>query len=72
MDFVNKIAQQAGGGDNKDSKDGKSSGGGDFMDKINNAAGGGAQGEKNEDGLDKGEHNLYGSQPRIALHKDLT
>ncbi|KAJ3051462.1 hypothetical protein HK097_007525 [Rhizophlyctis rosea] len=27
--------------------------GGGFMDKINGAMGGGAQGEKNEDGLDK-------------------
>ncbi|KAH6874879.1 hypothetical protein B0T10DRAFT_498039 [Thelonectria olida] len=27
--------------------------GGGFMDKINGMAGGGAQGEKNEDGLDK-------------------
>ncbi|KAF7557054.1 hypothetical protein G7046_g6127 [Stylonectria norvegica] len=33
-------------------KEGQSSGGG-FMDKINGMAGGGAQGEKNEDGLDK-------------------
>lgn len=29
--------------------------GGGFMDKVNNMAGGGAQGEKNEDMLDKGE-----------------
>lgn len=34
----------------------KSDGGflGGIGDKLNNAAGGGAQGEKNEDGLDKG------------------
>lgn len=29
--------------------------GGGFMDKVNSVAGGGAQGEKNEDMLDKGE-----------------
>ena len=40
-------------GDNKDS----GSGGG-FMDKVNSMAGGGAQGEKNEDGLDKGTYLL--------------
>jgi hypothetical protein len=35
-------------------QEGQSSGGGGFMDKLNGYAGGGAQGEKNEDGLDKG------------------
>ncbi|KAF2716496.1 hypothetical protein K431DRAFT_203988, partial [Polychaeton citri CBS 116435] len=29
-------------------------GGGGFMDKLNSSAGGGAEGEKNEDYLDKG------------------
>ncbi|KAF4124531.1 hypothetical protein GMORB2_5197 [Geosmithia morbida] len=55
MDFINKAAESfSGNNDSNDSKDSnKSSGGGGFMDKLNNAAGGGAQGEKNEDGLDK-------------------
>ena len=56
MDFVNKFT--GGGGDNhnnnnNDKSDNQGSSGGGFMDKINGMAGGGAQGEKNEDGLDK-------------------
>ncbi|KAM5346998.1 hypothetical protein ACJ41O_010003 [Fusarium nematophilum] len=55
MDFVNKVT---GGGNasadqNQQTQESSSSGGGGFMDKVNNFAGGGAQGEKNEDGLDK-------------------
>ena len=51
------------GGDSSNSNEDKSrdseqkSGGGDdggFMGKLNSMAGGGAQGEKNEDALDKG------------------
>ncbi|KKA26435.1 hypothetical protein TD95_000134 [Thielaviopsis punctulata] len=63
MDF-NKIAAQAksalgnnGEADKKVSANNEgssSSGGGGFMGMLNNAAGGGAQGEKNEDMLDKG------------------
>lgn len=55
MDFVksftgdnNKVGEQ------KPNEEQKSSGGG-FMDKLNGMAGGGQQGEKNEDGLDKGK-----------------
>ncbi|KAJ3535093.1 hypothetical protein NM208_g7279 [Fusarium decemcellulare] len=56
MDFINKVT---GGGSNNANQDQaqtqnqESSSGGGFMDKINGMAGGGAQGEKNEDGLDK-------------------
>lgn len=61
MDFVNKAL---GGGsssnENQQPTEQKSEGGsGGFLgglgDKLNNAGGGGAQGEKNEDALDKGE-----------------
>jgi hypothetical protein len=63
MDFVKNLT---GGGNNNNAGEGqqqasgseqKSEGGflGGIGDKLNNAAGGGAQGEKNEDGLDKGE-----------------
>jgi hypothetical protein len=63
MDFVKNLT----GGGNNNAGEGqqqqasgseqKSEGGflGGIGDKLNNAAGGGAQGEKNEDGLDKGE-----------------
>ncbi|PNP40191.1 hypothetical protein TGAMA5MH_07846 [Trichoderma gamsii] len=58
MDFVNKLT---GSGNNSENRAGENSseqqsggGGGGFMGKINNMAGGGAQGEKNEDFLDKG------------------
>jgi hypothetical protein len=69
MDFVKNLA---GGGNNNNNagenqqpatgSEQKSEGGflGGIGDKLNNAAGGGAQGEKNEDGLDKG-----GSNPSI-------
>lgn len=54
MDFVNNLT----GGNSKDSNDkkdeNKSGGGGGIMDSVNNFAGGGEKGEKNEDGLDKG------------------
>ncbi|KAF5000835.1 hypothetical protein FGRMN_1443 [Fusarium graminum] len=58
MDFVKNLA----GGNNNDANQAQGQqappeAGGSFMDKIsgqaNNMAGGGAQGEKNEDGLDK-------------------
>ncbi|KAL7947813.1 hypothetical protein V8C42DRAFT_342822 [Trichoderma barbatum] len=64
MDFINKFTGSANDADNnaqggrsedRNSNSGneeRSSGGG-FMDKINGFAGGGAQGEKNEDMLDK-------------------
>ncbi|KAJ4140368.1 hypothetical protein NW768_001728 [Fusarium equiseti] len=59
MDFVKNLAGGNKGNDNAQAADqtqGQQSGGG-FMDnltnKANNMAGGGAQGEKNEDGLDK-------------------
>lgn len=56
MDFLNQVT--GGQSDKKSSEDkneGASGGGGGLMDKVNNFAGGGKQGEKNEDGLDKGE-----------------
>lgn len=43
-----------GQGDDKKPEEQKSEGGG-FMDKLNGMAGGGQQGEKSEDGLDKGK-----------------
>ncbi|KAM4064992.1 hypothetical protein HRG_004662 [Hirsutella rhossiliensis] len=53
MDFLKK-ATGGGSSDNKDNNQaGQSSAGGGFMDKLNGAAGGGAQGERDEDGLDK-------------------
>ena len=59
MDFVNKLT----GGDSKDNQpsEPKQESGG-FMDKVNNFAGGGEQGEKNEDGLDKGTSLFFPSQ----------
>jgi hypothetical protein len=69
MDFINKVT----GGDGKDNntqqqekRDENQSGGG-FMDKLNGFAGGGQQGEKNEDGLDKGEtHGSFLMQSHAA------
>jgi hypothetical protein len=62
MDFVKNLT---GGGNNNNNEnqpqatgsEQKSEGGflGGIGDKLNNAAGGGAEGEKKEDGLDKGE-----------------
>lgn len=46
--FLNKVT-----GDDK-SNNGGGNAGGDIMNKLNGLAGGGAQGEKNEDTLDKG------------------
>jgi len=77
MDFVKNAM---GGGNNNNqsgenqqaSGSGQQSGGGGFLggmgDKLNNAAGGGAQGEKNEDYLDKGvdyvQENFMGQGPQ--------
>ena len=62
MDFVKNLT---GGGNNNANENqpqatgSEQKGEGGFLggigDKLNNAAGGGAQGEKNEDALDKGE-----------------
>ena len=55
MDFVKKFA---GGSDEKKSHDQQSGGGksgGGIGDKLSGMMGGGSKGEKNEDGLDKGE-----------------
>ncbi|PNP75286.1 hypothetical protein FNYG_11429 [Fusarium nygamai] len=54
MDFVKNLA----GGNNNannntEGQQAPPEAGGSFMDKVNGMAGGGAQGEKNEDGLDK-------------------
>ncbi|UKZ74192.1 hypothetical protein TrVFT333_001851 [Trichoderma virens FT-333] len=63
MDFINKFTGSANDGENNaqggrpedrntsGANEERSSGG--FMDKMNSMAGGGAQGEKNEDMLDK-------------------
>ncbi|KAH7271755.1 hypothetical protein FSOLCH5_004614 [Fusarium solani] len=56
MDLLNKFT--GGGSNNADqnqnqNQNQESGSGGGFMDKLNGMAGGGAQGEKNEDGLDK-------------------
>ncbi|KAI1025514.1 hypothetical protein LB503_006632 [Fusarium chuoi] len=53
MDFFKNLA---GGNNNANNTEGQQAppeAGGSFMDKVNGMAGGGAQGEKNEDGLDK-------------------
>ena len=65
MDFVKNLT---GGGNSNNNQNQpqatgsqqKSEGGflGGIGDKLNNAAGGGAEGEKNEDGLDKGKFFL--------------
>lgn len=47
--FLNKVT-----GDDK-SNNGGGNAGGDIMNKLNGFAGGGAQGEKDEDALDKGK-----------------
>lgn len=62
MDFVKNALGGDGNNSNQNQNqqpsgsEQKSEGGflGGIGDKLNNAAGGGAQGEKNEDGLDKG------------------
>jgi len=66
MDFLKKAVDQASTGNKQQTEAGQYGGeqqtssnqGGGFFDglqnKVNNAAGGGAQGEKNEDMLDKG------------------
>lgn len=60
MDFVNKLTGSGNNSENRtgentsEQQSGSSSGGGGFMGKMNNMAGGGAQGEKDEDFLDKG------------------
>ncbi|KAF5246691.1 hypothetical protein FANTH_6761 [Fusarium anthophilum] len=54
MDFVKNLA--GGNSNNANNTEGQQAppeAGGSFMDKVNGMAGGGAQGEKNEDGLDK-------------------
>ncbi|KAF5537296.1 hypothetical protein FBULB1_9817 [Fusarium bulbicola] len=54
MDFVKNLA--GGNNNNANNTEGQQAppeAGGSFMDKVNGMAGGGAQGEKNEDGLDK-------------------
>jgi len=75
MDFVKNLT---GGGNNANAGENqvpatgseqKSEGGflGGIGDKLNSAAGGGAQGEKNEDGLDKGECQFHGDYTRCSL-----
>lgn len=57
MDFVKNLT----GGGNEQQKQQRQQtqkSGGGFTDKLNSLAGGGAQGEKNEDGLDKGNGSL--------------
>ncbi|KAK4546186.1 hypothetical protein LTR36_002323 [Oleoguttula mirabilis] len=59
MDFVKNLAGGSNSNENASSGEGeKQSGGGGFLggigNKLNSAAGGGAEGEKNEDYLDKG------------------
>lgn len=80
MDFVKNAM---GGGNNNNSGENQQasgseqkSGGGGFLggmgDKLNNAAGGGAQGEKNEDYLDKGMSiyfDLQASHLLTILHR---
>src|SRR5690349_2471876 len=76
MDLLNKIANQAGGSqaDKPQGQQPQQSGsGGNFLDKLNGMAGGGAEGEKKEDSLDKGEFPptsqaaLTSSSPNIRL-----
>lgn len=55
MDFINKVT--GGGEPNKEAAQQDASGsGGGLMGQFNSMAGGGKDGEKNEDGLDKGEY----------------
>lgn len=54
MDFVNKLTGRDKNAEDTQSAEQQGSSGGGFMDKVNGMAGGGAQGEKNEDSLDKG------------------
>lgn len=63
MDFVNKLT---GSGNSSGNSAGENlseqqSGGGGLMGKLNNMGGGGAQGEKDEDFLDKGLFRLMQS-----------
>jgi len=75
MDFVKNLT---GGGNNNNNNENqpqatgseqKSEGGflGGIGDKLNNAAGGGAEGEKKEDGLDKGESLPQSPNIRIVM-----
>lgn len=64
MDFVKNLTGGNNSSENANSSENEQqSGGGGFLsgigNKINSAAGGGAEGEKNEDYLDKGEHLRY-------------
>lgn len=57
MDFVNKLTGSGNNSENnarENLSEQQSGSGGGFMGKMNNMAGGGAQGEKDEDLLDKG------------------
>ncbi|KAJ4310990.1 hypothetical protein N0V84_010689 [Fusarium piperis] len=53
MDLLNKFTGSGSNNADQNKNESQSGSGGGFMDKINGMAGGGAQGEKNEDGLDK-------------------
>ncbi|KAF5724132.1 DNA damage-responsive 48 [Fusarium mundagurra] len=54
MDFVKNLAGGSNNANNNtEGQQAPPEAGGSFMDKVNGMAGGGAQGEKNEDGLDK-------------------
>ena len=68
MDFVNKLT---GSDKNTQAQNqpqaSSTSGGGGFMDKLNGMAGGGAQGEKKEDTLDKGNSLPTSSPPSLDL-----
>ena len=56
MDFVNNLT--GGNKNNAENQSENTQQSGGFMDKLNGMAGGGAQGEKNEDALDKSMPSL--------------
>lgn len=64
MNFVSKLTgsgNNSGSSNAEENRSEQQSGGdgGGFMSKMNNMAGGGAQGEKDEDFLDKGLSSLH-------------
>ncbi|KUI61528.1 hypothetical protein VP1G_08708 [Cytospora mali] len=59
MDFVKNLTGGNKEGEQQGQQTQQTTSGGGFTDKLNNLAGGGAQGEKNEDAVDKGLFPKY-------------
>ncbi|KUI63543.1 hypothetical protein VM1G_10388 [Cytospora mali] len=68
MEFVKNLAGGNKEGEQQVQQTQQTNSGGGFTDKLNNLAGGGAQGEKNEDAVDKGvdwaQEHVLGQGPQ--------